>query len=95
MEAYFLVFLLIQLLCLFTFIYPWKPTWPFAHALVHIPIVVVLLTVVYEWLVPRHMNIRIDKLLFLFEFAVVMACYAARLYKFGVVKVGKVPPTDN
>ena len=82
---YQLVFWMMLATWLVSLLYPWHPSWPKAKYLVHLPLALIPMWVVYELLMPDDMNIRVDLLLIIPAFAVALIMYAIRLIAFWIV----------
>lgn len=63
-------------------LYPWHPGWPGAKWLVHLPLLLLPLGLLYEKVLPRHMNIRFDLLLYIYALEIIGVIYAVRLILF-------------
>lgn len=59
--------------------YPWRVESRVSRVLVHAPLLLPAMFIIYEWRMPVEMNIRIDLLLFVPLFVMVFICYTVRL----------------
>ena len=73
-------------------LYPWHPSWPHARSLIHLPWLLIPLFVLYELLVPREMNIRLDWLLIAWAFGIAFLIYAIRLIVFWRLRKSNIAP---
>lgn len=79
MAAYVPIFFLIQAVCVACVFYPWRLSWPYARLLLHLPLALIPLWLIYESVMPQGMNIRVDLLFLCMEFAVVGVIYVIRI----------------
>jgi hypothetical protein len=63
----------------FVFAYPWRMKSRFSRIFIHLPLLVLVLLVTYEWVMPAEMNIRVDLLVLLPVFWLAFICYLVRL----------------
>jgi hypothetical protein len=75
----------------FSLLYPWHPKWPAAWWLVHLPLLLIPLWFLYEFLMPGHMNIRLDIPLLILGVGFTFAVYLAKLILFLVIRARRKP----
>ncbi len=66
-------------LSLFVFVYPWRFHSHRSRLLLHTPLALLVVFIIYESLMPSEMNIRVDLLLLLPLFVGVLLCYLVKL----------------
>lgn len=89
MLAYEYVFLLMLAVLLFTILYPWHPAWWGAKWLVHLPLLLPPLWLLYELLIPSEYNIRLDIPLIGFGLIVAGLIYLSKLALFALIAFSK------
>jgi len=75
---------------LFVLVYPWHIHSRASRVLVHLPLVLLSVFIMYESLMPAEMNIRVDLLLLLPVSGVVSLCYVAKLIFLSKVRKSKL-----
>jgi hypothetical protein len=90
--AYEAVFFAMAGVALVSLCYPWHPDWPAAKWSVHLPLLLLPLWLLYEALMPGHMNIRLDIPLLILGVGFTLGVYACKLVLFGGVRARNHPP---
>ena len=75
-----ILFWTMMLISVSVLIYPWSFRRRLSRVLAHLPLCLLLLYVLYEYLMPVEMNIRIDLLLLYPIFVITGLVYAAKLW---------------